>query len=304
MAGHSYENAYKLLYDVRDGVNENDAGLWAGTDTSGKFSNTYLLSKINAAQKRIYALMMRTEARGQFYASTTIVGVDSVYALPWDFGRLVQFEDDDGAKVYPSSPKILPHTGSEGSDRLYYRSGQTFVLNKSGVTDTYTLRYYKMPRNLTYGSAVATSGVDALKMASTDTVLRNDYYNGFRVDNYTQGLNTSITDFVASTLVATTTTGEITWATADVYGTVSDLPEETHHLIAPLAVILVKSQHPASQERPTKEEMGLWSEMFMEMLVGFTRDPEDIPIEDIFCDFGGGSIGMGVDIPGQGYTIY
>jgi hypothetical protein len=292
MAGHAYENAYKLIHDVRVGVNEYSSGLWAGTDTSGKYSNTYLLEKINTAQSRIYALMMKTEARGVFYEEASITGVSSVFTLPWDYGRLLQFEDSRGYKVFPVSAKNTPLTGQQGSKNLYYRDGQTLVLTHSGVSDTYKLKYYKMPRKLTWGVAAASSGALDLRLAATDvTVLRNDYYNGFRIDNYTQGLSTTVTDFVASTRSATT--AAITWvASTDYYGTVSDLPEAVHHLLAPLAVILVKAQHPASQERPTREEMLLWGEMLMESMVGFITEPEDIPIEDIFCDFGD-NLGMG-----------
>lgn len=304
MAGHSYENAYKLIHDVRIGVNEYSAALWAGTDTSGKFSNAYIVEKLNAAQARIYALLMRTPARDQFYTEVSLTGVASVYTLPWDFGRLLQFEDEDGRKVFPSSAKFTPLSGETGSDRLYYRVGQTLKLNKTGITETYTLKYFKKPRKITYGQAAATSGLTSLIMAATDlTTLRNDYYNNFTIDNYTQGLSTTISDFVASTRVATT--AAITWAENDYYGTVPDMPEEMHFLIAPLATILIKSQHPAVQERPTREEMTMWGEMFMETLVGFTNMPEDIPLEDIFCDFSpGGLLGAGVNIPGQGYTIY
>ena len=303
MAGHSYENAFKLIHDVRIGVNEFSSGLWQGSDTSGKFSNTYILEKLNAAQARMYALMMKTEARQKFYATIALTGVNSVFTLPWDFGRALQFEDEDYHKVWPSTARITPTRGSVGDENLYYRSGQTFVLNKAGITDAYTLKYYRMPRKLTWGQAAATSGALSLIMANTDvTIRRDDYYNNFVIDNYTQGLYTTISDFVASTRVATT--AAITWAENDYYGTVSDLPEEVHFLLAPLATILIKSQHPAAQERPTREEMAMWGEMFMETLVGFTNQPDDIPIEDIFCDFGIGGLGTGVNIPGQGYTIY
>jgi hypothetical protein len=304
MAGHSYENAYKLIHDVRIGVNEFDSGLWAGTNTAGTFSNAYIIEKINAAQSRMYSLMMRTEAKAVFYTTVDLTGVNSVYTLPWDFGRVLQFEDSDGNKIFPSSAKSTPIGSDVGNERLYYRSGNTFVLNKAGVTDTCTLKYFKQPRKLTWGKAVAGSGALSLTMEASDvTVLRNDYYNGFIIDNYTQALSTTISDFVASTRVATT--AAITWATSDIYGTVSDLPPEMHYLIAPMATILIKSQHPAAQERPTKEEMAMWGEMFMETLNAFTTSPEDIPLESVFCDFApGNTLGYGITIPGQGYTIF
>jgi hypothetical protein len=306
MSAHTYENAYKLIRDVRIGLNEFSANLWTGSDTSGKFDNTYILDQINAAQARIYALMMKTEARDVFQTSTTITGSSSAYTLPADFGRIIQFEDDNGDKVYPSSSTILPKTGETGNDRLYYRKGNTLVLNKSGVSDTYTLKYFKRPRQLTWGLAATSSGLNALYLADTDVTNRtNDYYNNFIVDNYTQGKSGTISDYVGSTRVATTD-GTITWvASTDYYGTVSDLPFETHKLIAPLAIILVKSQHPAAQERPSKSEMDLWATMMMETIVAFTNQPDDVPLESVFCDFEPSDIMPGgYNIPGQGYIIY
>lgn len=306
MAGHAHENAYKFISDVRQGLNEYSTALWAGTDTSGKFSNNYIIEKLNAAQARMYALIMKSEVRAIFYESASVSVSSSAITLPWDYGKILQLEDADGYKVFPSSAKITPITGEEGNENLYYRDGNTLVLNKSGVSATYTLKYFKKPRKMTYGIAAASSGLNTLVMAATDiTMLRNDYYNGLIVDNYTQGNYGSISDFVASTRVATTDSS-ITWvASTDYYGTVPDMPEEFHHLIAPLAVIIIKAEHPAAQERPNQVEVNLWASMFAEVMSAFSNQPDDIPIEWIFTDFQGDiGVGAGVNVPGQGYLIY
>lgn len=305
MAGHAHENAYKLIADVRNGLNEYTAEKWAGTDTSGKFSNNYIIEKLNAAQARIYALVMKSDVKEIFYESASVSVSSSVITLPWDYGRIIQLEDADGRKVWPATAKSLPVTGQEGSKNLYYRDGNTFVLHQSGVTDTYTLKYLKKPRRMTYGIADTSSGLNTLYMAATDiTVLRNDYYNGLIVDCYTQGKYGTITDFVASTRAATTD-GAITWVAAtNYYGTVPDMPEEFHHLIAPLAAILAKAEHPAAPERPTQGEMGLWRDMLVEVMAAFANQPEDVSLEAIFCDFVSGSGLQGIAVPGQGYNIY
>lgn len=304
MAGHTYENAYKILHDVRQGVNEYSAGLWAGTETHGKYANSWLLTKINAAQSRMAALVMKTDVREFFYKSASISVASSSMTLPWDFGRIYQLEDANGYKVYPSTARITPVTGQEGIENLYYRSGKTLILNKSSVTATYTLKYFRQPKKMTYGSAAATSGLNALKMQAVDrTSGKNDYYNNLVVDNYTQALSATISDYVGSTRVATTD-NSITWAENDVYGTVPDLPDELHHLVAPLAIMLVKAEHPASQEKPTQAELKAWGEMFLEALVAYANQPDDINMEDLFCDFGVGQIGAPINVPGQGYLIY
>lgn len=304
MAGHTNENAYKLIRDVRIGLNEYSAALWAGTDTSGKFDNTYIIGKLNAAQARMYALLMKSDARELFYKSASVTVTSSIITLPYDYGRILQLEDENGYKVWSSTAKVTPVTGQTGIENLYYRSANTFVLNKTGVSATYTLKYYRQPHKMTYGAAASGSGLNALKMAATDlTSGRNDYYNDIVVDNYTQQLYATISDYVGSTRVATTD-NTITWAENDVYGTVPDLPTEMHILVAPLAVILIKSEHPAAQERPTAAEVKMWAEMFMETLVAFSNQPEDISMESIFCDFGHSVFGAGMSIPGQGYLIY
>ena len=305
MAGHTNENAYKLIRDVRIGLNEYSAALWAGTDTSGKFDNTYIINKLNLAQARMHALVMKSDAKEIFYTSASVTVTSSVITLPHDFGRILQLEDEDGYKVFPSSARITPVSGREGSDMLYYRKGNTFVLNKSGVSNTYTIKYYKQPRKMTYGAAGAGSGLNSLILAATDLSSgRNDYYNDLTIDNYTQGLYATISDYVGSTRVATTD-NTITWATSDVYGTIPDLPQELHVLVAPLAVILIKSEHPAAQERPGAAETKMWAEMFMEAIVGLSNQPEDISLEAIFCDFGSSiGIGYGYNVPGHGNIIY
>lgn len=304
MAGHAHQNAYKFIADVRHGVNEYSAALWSGTDTSGKFSNNYIIEKLNAAQSRMYSLIMKSDVREIFYESSSVSVSSSVITLPWDYGRILQLEDSDGYKVWPSTAKATPVSGSEGNENLYYRDGNTLVLNKAGITDTYTLKYFKKPRSMTYGTAATSSGLNSLVMAATDiTMLRNDYYNNQVVDNYTQGTYGTISDFVASTRVATTDNA-ITWAAnTDIYGTVPDMPEEFHHLIAPLAIILIKTEHPAAQEKPSQTELALWASMFSETMAAFSNQPDDISLEDIFTDFGFAGFGVGVNIPGQGYLI-
>lgn len=304
MAGHTNENAYKILYNVRNGLNEYSAGLWAGSETHGKFSNTYLINKINQAQARMVALMLKTDAREFYYKSASVSVASSVITLPYDYGKVMQLEDTEGHKVYPSTAKITPVSGAEGSENLYYRSGRTFVLNKSSVTATYTLKYFRQPLKMTYGAATAGSGLNSLILQAHDlTSGRNDYYNNLTIDNYTQALTATISDYTGATRTAVTDNA-ITWATSDIYGTVPDLPDELHTLVAPLAIILVKSEHPAAQERPSGQEIKQWGEMFMEAIVAYSNQPDDISYESLFCDFGVGSAGQGLDIPGQGYMIY
>ncbi len=299
-----YENAYKIMRDVRLGLNEYSDALLQGTDTSGIFTNDYLLQKINEAQTFIYNILLRMPStQGFFYKSKDITGSNSVYALPWDFGRIIQFEDENGHKVYPSSPKVLPVTGQTGSDSLYYRSGNNLVLNKSGVSETYTLKYWKKPRYIHFGKAQSGSGSNKLIMQdANDLKLYDDYYNDMTVEDVTAAFVSTITDFTASTkeAVVSGTASEDDW-----YGIVPDLPDPFRILIAPWAVILTKQQHPASPEKPSDGDILFWNNMLSDALRSWAGTQEDIDVEDMFCDFGDYPLPPGgVNIPGQGYTIY
>ena len=122
---------------------------------------------------------------------------------------------------------------------------------------------------------------------------------GMTVENIEQDLTESITDYVASTCIATVAS---TPATDDFYGLVPEIPEIFHHLIAPRAIMIAKAEHPVAPEKPTRAEMDLWRSEVRDALVAFGCD-RDVTPEDIWLGFGTG-IGIGHNIPGQGYTIY
>lgn len=293
----TYLNAYTLIEDMRYGVNEYSAAYVQGTDTTGVYSNTHLLRCLNRAQRYVYAILMKY-IPGEFLTSTTLTGVDSVYTLPWDFGALREFKDENGYKVFQSTVSNLPRDDAEGSDRYYYRSGNTLVLNKSGVTETYTLWYYKKPRDLHYSQGGSSCAATALHMDTADAKTIDDYYNNMVVENITQDLYETISDYAGSTKIATVAS---TPAADDWYGLVPEVPEIFHHLIAPRAIMIAKAEHPVSPEKPTRTEMDGWREEVRQDLITFGCD-YDITPEDIWCGYSAG-VGVGVSIPGQGYTI-
>ena len=289
----TYHNAYQILGDVREGLNEFSTALQQGTDTYGKYSNSYIMLKINRAQRMLYAKLFK-RIEEHFLTSVDLVGVDSVYTLPWYFGKIRRFEDENDIKVLPVSIDHRPTVNGRGSDSLYYHKGNTLVLTRSGVTKTYTLWYYKKPRELDQGAATATD-----TLASTAKEIA-DYYNGMTIEQVeTTTDQGEITDYTAARVI----TSGITLASTKYYGIVSDLPEMFHQLIAPLGVMLCKAEHPVSPEKPTKSEIGFWNDELEDAIVAFAGNKGDVPPEDIWTDFGGGRGGGGVNIPGQGYLI-
>ncbi len=299
MAGYIYENCFKIMDDVRHGVNEHSDTLVAGTNTSGKYQNDYLMGRINMAQRMIYAPIFKRQPDLFLQSRTALSFVSSVASLPWDHGRTLQIEQTEGYKVWPDSAKYLPVSGGEGSEYRYYRRGSNVVLTKAGVTATYYIWYYRKPRDLTYGLSGTGAATSIVLADATHTKRLNDYYNGMLVEDYTQGFANEVTDYTASTRACVITGTSVT---SDGYGFVSELPEPFHFLIAPLAVILTKAQHPASQEKPTVEEQNLWKTMFNDTMVTFLGSDDEDAV-DIWADFGGPVAGSGVNIPGQGYLI-
>ena len=268
----TYHNAFQILSDVREGINEYSTTFVNGTDTSGAYTNAFLMSQINRAQRHIYDLVMiRTPE--VFLSSADIVGVDSVYALPATFGTLKIFTDDNYRKVHRIEADQLKPKEATGSDRLYYRKGTDLILDKAGITATYRLWHYKLCRNLNAGKAPA-----ADTLATTASVTA-DYYNEMWIEDITGVQAAEITDYSADREI----TSAITLANNSYYGIVSDLPEPLCQLIAPKAVIYIK-QTPQAIEKPTAQEIAAWNQDFI-AAYGAVCANLDASVSEMFTDF-------------------
>jgi hypothetical protein len=129
-----------------------------------------------------------------------------------------------------------------------------------------------------------------------------DYYNGMIIENVTDNWVDTISDYTAAGVI---TLGTQTLATSKYYGLVSELPEPVHSLIASRAVLKAKREHPASQEKPTELDYKVWASELTTIMSSYFDIRDDISIEEIFTDYStGGGVASGVNIPGQGYTIY
>lgn len=297
----TYLNAYTMIGDMRYGINEYSSDYITGDDTTGVYQNDHLLRCLNRSVRFIYAILMNY-IPGEFLTSTTLTGSDSVFTLPWDFGSLRLFEDENGRKVFKANVDTRPDGNAEGSDRIYYRSGNTLVLTKDGVSETYTLWYYTKPRDIHYAQAGASSGVALLHMDTTDAKRIDDYYNGMTVENITQNLTESITDYAITATVPLATVAS-TPANDDWYGLVPEVPEIFHHLIVPRALMIAKAEHPVSPKQPGRDEMSMWRDELRDALIAFGCD-RDITPEDIWMGSMASPPSSGIVIPGQGYTIY
>lgn len=273
----TYENCYEILKNVRMGLNEYTSNMLNGTDTTGPHSNTYLVKQINNAQRYLYGILFQRIPE-EFLEETTLTGVNSVYTLPWDFGRLLYFKNEAGRQVYPTSIKKLRLTNETGSDRLYYKKGNTLVLDKAGVTESYVLLYYKKPLDLEQGQAAAGAATSITLATSAKKIA--DYYNSQLIENITKDWVDTITDYSTARVATITETA----AANDFYGTISNLPEMFHHLIAPKAIMLVKASSPVVQEKPSRQEISDWNEQLIETLRAFVGSDDSDP-EELFLDY-------------------
>jgi len=274
----TYFNAYDILSDVRRGLNEYSTAKVQGTDTSGAYTNTQLTNMINSAQRFIYSFLL-TRIPEIFLTSTTITGVASVYALPWDFGRLLIFKDDNNRKIYPIAVDKLKVSGSTGNKRLYYRKGNDLVLDRDGITDTYTLWYYKKCRELDQGKSSAGAATSLTLATSAKKIA--DYYNGMDIENVTDDWVDTISDYTAARVCTITETG----AADKYYGIISELPEPFHFLISQRAIMETKAVFPATQEAPKVAEVNFFMEQLIGTLRAYAGSKLDISMEEIWLDF-------------------
>jgi len=282
----TYENCYELLSDVRYGINEHSTAYVQGTDTTAPHVNAWLVKCINRAQRHIYNILFR-RIPGEFLQTSSLTGVSSVYTLPWDFGKLRYFKDENDRKVYRVGQEGRKISGEGGSDNLYYRKGNTLVLDKDSITETYTLEYFRKPRDLDTGVAAAGAATSITLATSAKAIA--DHYNGMEIEVATgTTFIDTITDYTAARVATITNTGVV----STYYGIVSDLPEMFHHLIAPKAIHIVKNDSPVIQEKPTSGSIAEWNADMLESLRSYAGTNLDDDVEDLFLDYQGpGSFG-------------
>jgi hypothetical protein len=267
-----------MVESVRRSANEFSDELVQGTE-DGAFTNEEILEKINNAQRYIYNLIMKRTPE-QFLESTDITGVASVYTLPADFGRLVQFRDENGRQVYSLKVKQLKLEASTGNDSYYYKKGNTLVLDKDDITETYKLWYYRKTRNITYGKATAGSALSITLASNASKIV--DYYNDMIIENITQDWFDTIDDYSTARVATITETAALN----DYYGIISDIPEPFHFLIPMKATIDLKASSPLAMDKTDKTEVFLFQEQLDQTLAAFAPIVEDdVSIEDIFVNY-------------------
>lgn len=274
----TYENCYEILSDVRRVLEEYSAAYLKGTDTTSPHSNEYIVKKINQAQRYIFNMLFR-RIPDVFLKIEDFTITSSAGTLPWDFGRLRYFKDENGHKVHSIGMEDLRLASQSGSNRQYYRKGNTLVINKAGVSETYTLCYYTKPRDITQGKASAGGSLTITLATSAKKIA--DYYIGMTIENSTKDWVDTI-DAYTTGRVATITEAA---AENDYYGLVSEFPESFHYLIAPKVIHAIKSESFKIEDRHKLSNMQEWNSDLLEALRSFAGTALDEDVEDLFLDY-------------------
>jgi len=274
----TYFNCYDLVKKVRTVLDEQSKQLQKGRDVSGRYSNDQIVDGINAAQRFIYSLLLKRYPQ-YFFETASLTGVDSVFTLPADFGQLLYFKDDRGYQVAPILEQNRKLTSSTGSDMIYTQRNNTLVLDKTGITDTYTLFYYRKPRDLDQGKASAGAATSITLASSAKGIV--DYYNGMTIENNTKAWVDTIDDYTAARVATISETA----AADDYYGIVSDLPEMFHYLFVPRAVMSITGLYPGAKEKPSQSGSILFNDDLRAALSAFSNMGLDRNRSEIFDEW-------------------
>lgn len=272
-------NCYEILTNIRYAINEHSTGLVQGTDVTGSFQNSYLISQINKAQRLIHGILF-SQMPELFLTSADLVFASSVASLPWDCGKVSLIQNADGFPLTKINQK-QSHVASYTGDRYaYYRYGNTIRVDQDGISETGKLWYYKRCRELTMGMSSA-GGALSLTLATTAANIA-DYYNNMTIEDITDDWADTISDYSSSRVC---TLAAQTGAASKYYGLVSDLPEEFHGLIEERAIIQVK-QHPKAPFKITKEDISIFTDNLSTVMSSFAgTNTGDVNFDDVFNDF-------------------
>lgn len=240
-------NTVEMLELVRDNINEATASHW---------SDINLVRRLNMAQREI-ALLVAMSPGQWLIDSVSVTPSDSVITLPDDCSKPIYMEETSSGTPVHWLQKVAYRrvsrpvgTSLDVGSLEAYPLLNTLEVNKDSYSTACTLWYQIRVPDLQTGTA--TTGSAATKLYFPDnlnTKRIDDYYNNVDVeitDGTLEGTIDTITDYVASTRLATITG---TAGTDSVFGTISRLPEETHMLIVLDATVLAMMKPSSSIDK-------------------------------------------------------
>ena len=235
-------NSYHMLVDIRDNIGEDVAAHWGDND---------ILRKLNAAQRKVANLFILTSG-DWLIKSVDLTPVDSVITLPSDCAKPVYMEEKSSGYAITLGGNIRNRAATRISGVVEaYMLKDSIEINYSSYSTEVTLWYQERISDLHAGTAGANSAATKLEFELASEPKRSDdYYNDISVevvDGTGTGIIENISDYDGSGYYATIVG---TVASGDHYGTVSELPEESHDLIV-LEASLMLMVKPSSSLEPS-----------------------------------------------------
>ena len=240
-------NSYYMMLDVRDNIGEDVASHWGDND---------ILRKLNASQRKVANLFILTPG-DWLIKSTDLTPVDSVITLPDDCTKPVYMEETSSGYSIPLHGNVRDRVLTRVVGTVIYDAVEAYmqkdaiVVNQDSYTTQVTLWYQQRVPDIHAGTAGANSAATKLELELANEPKRsNDYYNDVSVevvDGTGTGIIEDISDYDGSGYYATIAG---TVASGDHYGTVSELPEESHDLIV-LEASLMLLVKPSSALEPS-----------------------------------------------------
>jgi hypothetical protein len=71
----------------------------------------------------------------------------------------------------------------------------------------------------------------------------------------------------------------------EAYGLVPEIPEWSHFLIAPRAILMIRQEHPLAKRKPTNQDFTEYRELVRSTLADFTAQSDDVDYEQIFTSY-------------------
>jgi hypothetical protein len=223
-------------YLTRFGETIDDLTL-TGSANGDRFSRARALAQINMARRALLREFLQAGVAESRFSEKVEITADSsdadMFAIPSRMYRLIGIVNDDDREY---NPVYSRHRIRDAGYLVEPRSIRWF--NMSPPSETLYAVVIREPVSLSLGTAAA-GAATTITLATAPTVGRNivedDHYNGCRIAalSGTGALQIStITDFVASTLVATSA-----WTTAPSTDTVYSLMEDMPRCVVDAVVL-------------------------------------------------------------------
>lgn len=228
-------NAYELILDLRSNLTETSESF---------FKDASLLRKLNKFQRRVAGRLMEMPGDWMLKKSSALTPSSSVVTAPSDCVKPAYMEEVSSGRPINIEGTVrerrfdrpIGATIYDGAITAYLR-GSEIVVNQESYSESVYLWYYYRPVDMHAGVLESGASSTALpfELANFPSPT-DDYYNDLEIEvigdlsEMSKGIHT-ITDYAGSTGIATVAAMSTAAEESDYYGTVLELPEESHDLI-------------------------------------------------------------------------